>query len=409
MPDSRLGDPSRALLVSPDPRMVSELGRLLATELPLTSLTVFETYPSPAALSELAASGMLLCFLDVASDQETAFAAMFILASFCPEVPVFALLRSNDPDLILQCLRRGASEFLIQPFTADQFRAALAKVSRFHPSRATESESRARVYCVMPGKGACGATTVACHLAYALKRQGGSRILLADMDGLTGTLAFLLKLKSSYSFVDALAHAGSLDADLWKALVVPCQGVDVLLSPENPVDGIGDVADPAPILDYSRRVYDAVVLDTGGVYGDWNLSLARMCDDLLLVTTNELAALHAVLRAHPYLRSNGADWSKTRLVVNRYSDAVGLRRESIETALQSGVFETLPSDCEAIQRSLMEGKPVPSESRFGKGIARLAQHLAGGQRAGEKRSFLSGFLKKLTGRPTSPSADSLWR
>lgn len=397
MLDSRLGDPSRALLVSPDPRMVSELRRLLATELPLAALTVFETYPSRAALVELAACGMLLCFLDVASDRGAAFAAMSILASSCPEVPVFALLRSNDPDLILRCLRQGASEFLIQPFTADHFRAALAKVSRFHPSRAAEPESRTRVYCVMPGKGACGATTVACHLAYALKRQGGGRILLADMDGLTGTIAFLLKLKSSYSFVDALAHSGSLEADVWKALVIPCQGVDVLPCPENPVDGIGDVTDPAPILNYSRRAYDAVVLDTSGAYGDWNLSLARMCDDLLLVTTNELAALHAVLRAQAYLRSNGADWSKTRLVINRYSDVVGLRREGIETALRSGIFETLPSDYEAIQRSLMEGKPVPSGSRFGKGVARLAQHLAGGQRAGEKRSLLSGFLKKLTG------------
>lgn len=377
--------------------MVGELRRLLATELPLAALTVLETYPTRAALAELAASGMLLCFLDVTSDQATAFAAMSILGSSYPEVPVFALLRSNDPDLILQCLRQGASEFLIQPFTGDQFRGALAKVSRFHPARAAEPESRTRVYCVMPAKGACGATTVACHLAYALKRHGGGKILLADLDGLTGTLAFLLKLKSSYSFVDALAHAGSLEADVWKALVIPCQGIDVLLSPENPVDGIGDATDPGPILGYSRRAYDAVVLDTGGAYGDWNLSLARMCDDLVLVATSELAALHAVLRAQSYLRSNGADWSKTRLVINRYSNQAGLRREAIETALRAAVFETLPSDYEVIQHSLMEGKPVPSGSHFGKGVARLAQHLAGGQQAGEKRSMLSGFLKRLTG------------
>jgi len=383
--------------VSPDPRVVLELRRLLAIELPLSALTVFETYPSRAALAELADSGMLLCFLDVASDQGTAFAAMSTLASSFPEVPVFALLRSNDPDLILRCLRQGASEFLIQPFTADQFRAALAKMSRFHPARTAEPGSRARICCVMPAKGACGATTVACHLAYARKRQGGGKVLLADLDGLTGTLAFLLKLKSSYSFVDALAHAGSLEADVWKALVIPCHGVDVLLSPENPVDGIGDVVDPAPILDYSRRAYDAVVLDTSGAYGKWNLSLAKMCDDLLLVATNELAALHAVLRVQAYLRSSGADLSKMRLVINRYSDQVGLRREGIETALHAEIFETLPSDYEAIQRSLMEGKPVASGSRFGKGVDRLAQHLAGGQRTSEKRSVLSGLLRKLTG------------
>ena len=377
--------------------MAVELRRLLAGELPTAALTVLGTCPSRAALAELVASGMQLCFLDVASDQGTAFAAMSVLGSSCPEVPVFALLRSNDPDLILQCLRQGASEFLIQPFTSDQFRGALAKMSRFHPSRAAEPESRTRVYCVMPGKGACGATTVACHLAFALKRQDAGKVLLADMDGLTGTLGFLLKLKSSYSFVDALAHAGSLDADVWKALVTPCHGVDVLLSPENPADSIGDAADPAPILGYSRRAYATVVLDSGGAYGDWNVSLARMCDELLLVATNELAALHAVQRVQAYLGSTGADRSKVRLVINRYSDEAGLRREGIETALQSEVFATLPSDYETIHRSLMQGKPVPSGSRFGKGIARLARQLAGRDGVGEKRSGFSGFLKKLTG------------
>ena len=181
-----------------------------------------------------------------------------------PGVPVFALLRSNDPDLILRCLREGASEFLIQPFAAEQLNAALSKLSRFHAPRANEGETGGRVYCVMPGKGACGATTVACHLAFALKREKSDRVLLADLDWMTGTVGFLLKLKSSYSFADALAHAGSLDADLWKALVAPCQGIDVLLSPENPVDGIGEGADPASIISYSRRAYTAVVLDAGG-------------------------------------------------------------------------------------------------------------------------------------------------
>ena len=344
---------------------------------------------------------MQLCFLDVASDRAAAFETMSRAVGACPGVPVFALLRSNEPDLILRCLREGASEFLIQPFTAEQLNAALSKLSRFHAPRANEGETGGRVYCVMPGKGACGATTVACHLAFALKREKSDRVLLADLDWLTGTVGFLLKLKSSYSFADALAHAGSLDADLWKALVAPCQGIDVLLPPENPVDGIGEGADPASIVSYSRRAYTAVVLDAGGTYGPWNAALARMCDDLLLVTTNELAALHSVQRAQAYLQKNGADGSKMRVVVNRDVNDVGLRREGIETALQFPVFAVLPGDSDAIQKSIIEGKPVAPGSRFGKAMARLTQQLAGkdGTAVAKKGSgsFLSGFLKRLTG------------
>lgn len=393
MPDSRATATSRALLVSPDPLMASELRHLLGRELPLTTLTVLGSYPNRAALAELTAGGMQLCFLDIAFDQGTAFAVMPLLGSVCPGVPVFALLPSNDPDLILQCLRQGASEFLIQPFTVEHFRAALAKISRFKPAPATQPESASKVYCVMPGKGACGATTIACHLAYTLKHQDSCKVLLADLDGLTGTLAFVLKLKSNYSFVDVLTHAGSLDADVWRALVTPSHGIDVLLSPENPIEGIGDVrSDPTSILSYSRRAYGAVVLDAGGAYGDWNLALARQCDELLLVTTNELAALHAVQRAQVYLEANGVDKSKTRLVVNRYSQEGGFDRESIQTALHSEVFGTLPSDYETIQRSLMEGKPAPAASRFGKSIAMLAEQLAGHQRAEKKGSLFSGLF-----------------
>jgi pilus assembly protein CpaE len=377
--------------------MADELRLLIESQQPRTALTVLESYPSRATLSEYAARGLQCCFLDIASDGATAFATLSMLNSSCPEAPVFALLRSNAPDLIMQCLRQGASDFLIQPFTVEQLCNALAKLSRRHPAAGAEGENCGRVYCVMPGKGASGATTVACHLAYALQRQESGKVLLADMDGLTGTLGFLLKLKSPYSFTDALAHAGSLEQDVWKVLVNPCHGLDVLLSPESPMEGFGEAADPAPILSYSRRFYGAVVLDTGGAYGDWSVSLARLCDDLLLVSTNELVALHAVQRTLAYLAGNGFDRSKIRLIVNRYSEQAGLSREAIQTALGLEVFETLPSDYEAIQRSLMEGKHAPPASHFGKAITALARHLAGEARAEKKSSLFGGLFKKRAG------------
>lgn len=399
MPESHVTGANRALLVSPDPRMAAELRHLLGRELPLTAVVVLETYPSRAALANLAAGGAELCFVDAASDRASAFATMSLAAGF-PGLPVLALLRSNDPDLILRCLREGASEFLIQPFTTEQLSASLSKLSRFRAPRAAEPAAAGRVYCVMPGKGSCGATTVACHLAFALKRDKSDRVLLADLDWLTGTIGFLLKLKSAYSFADALANAGALDADLWKALVTPSQGLDVLLSPEEPVHGVAEAADPAPILSYSRRAYSSVVLDAGGTYGPWNATLARLCDNLLLVTTNELAALHSLQRAQAYLQRHGADESKMRVIINRDHN-VGLRREGVETALQVPVFAVLPADTDAIRKSIIEGRPAAPGTRFGKSVARLAEQLAGNHAAGAETkaagSLFSALLKKLTG------------
>ncbi len=55
-----------------------------------------------------------------------------------------------------------------------------------------------------------------------------------------------------------------------------------------------------------------------------------------------------------------------RLIVNRYHRDVGLSREVIGTALHTEVFDSLPSDYESVQKSLMEGKPIPSTTAFGK-------------------------------------------
>jgi len=399
MPDLRANSPAQALVASPDQRMAAELKHLLGRELPQMRVTLLTAYPPRASLVELVNAGCIeLCFLDIAANRPTAFEVMSHIGTLCPDVPVLALLPTNDPDLILQCLRQGASEFLIQPFTPDQLHAALAKLSRFHLARTGEPAPVSRVYCVVPSKGACGATTVACHLAPALKRQGGKKVLLADMDGLTGTVAFLLKLKSQYSFVDALSHAGSLEADVWKQLVTSTQGVDVLLSPENPVESIAEIADPSPIVNYARRAYDTVVLDAGGPYGEWNLTLARAADEVLLIATSELATLNSAQRASVYLENNGTASAKIRLVINRHTKEVGLRREAIEQALQCAVFETLPNDYETIQRSLLDGKPAAPGSGFGKSMVRLAAALAGPPASDHKNgSSLTNLLRKLSG------------
>ena len=120
-------------------------------------------------------------------------------------VHVIALLDGNDPDLILRCLRAGAVEFLIHPFTVEQVDAAFAKLGRLQGSGELQIREPAKLFAVMPAKGGCGGTTLAANLAFQMKRLGAKRVLLADMDMLAGVLSFVLKIKSIYTLPDALA------------------------------------------------------------------------------------------------------------------------------------------------------------------------------------------------------------
>ncbi len=51
-----------------------------------------------------------------------------------------------------------------------------------------------------------------------------------------------------------------------------------------------------------------------------------------------------------------------------------------------------PSDYEAVQNALMEGKPIPTSTPFGKSIVALADKLGGRSEAIKKPSSLSGLL-----------------
>jgi pilus assembly protein CpaE len=379
-------------------RMADELSPLLITHLPGVPSTHVRNYPSPRDVGGAMGGGEThICFLDVGSDPEQALQLLNAMSRMGPVVQVIALLSGNDPDAMLRCLRGGAADFLIQPFTGDQIEGVLAKLARTQQMEGGGREP-AKIMVVMPAKGACGASTIACNLAFQWKRHGAKRVLLADLDPLTGTLSFLLKIKSTYSFVDVLLRGGELDQDLWKSMVTHVQGIDVLLAPEVLVEGANDLRDPSAILDYARHNYDVVVIDAGGVYGEWNLSQARMANDLLLVTTNELPALQAAQRALSYLDANRIGRWKIRLVVNRYLRDVGLSREVIATALHTEVFDIFPSDYEAVQKSLMEGKPAPPNTSFGKSIMQLADKLGGsrGETVKKKSSSLGGLLGLFT-------------
>lgn len=390
----------KALLVTPNKTIAAELSPILALHLPNTPVFEMQSYPARQVLSELGgAQGPNLCFLDLISDPERALSLIAELISVQAGIKVVVLLSSKNPDIILRAMRQGAAEFLVRPFDPGQLEHALERIASLQRT-GSGGQGHGKVLCVMPAKGACGATTIAANLAQHFKRSGFRKILLADLDPLTGTLSFLMKLKSNYSFVDALSRSTTLDADLWRGIVTQQAGMDILLAPEQVNEALHELRDASSIVEFARSSYEVVVLDAGSVYGEWNLTLARNSDDVLLVTTNELPALQAAQKAINYLEANGVNRSCIRLIVNRYNKEFGLGREVIETALHCDVYHLLPADYENVHRALIEGKQVSPGSALGKGMAQLGDRLCGKAKRTDqtprKTSVLSGLFSLFT-------------
>jgi len=333
-----------------------------------------------------------LCFIDVGSGAEGLVLAHEVAAA---DVPVAAIHLNNDSDLILRSFRCGAREFLFAPIAPTELIEAFERL--LCTPHANPITAPGKIWTVMPAKPSYGATTISCSLAVRLRQATQRPVLLADMDPLLGSVSFSLKLKSAFSFIDVVNHGSQIDQDLWKKIIVPHESVDVLLGPEIPRFETPSSSGVPSFLQFVRSNYGAVILDSPGPLSDWHLSLARSADEVLLITTNELAAVHATLRAIQLLENAGAERSRLRLIVNRYEKDNGLAREAIETALKLDVFWTLPNDYVPVQKSVLDGKVVPSNCKLGCAMDELVLRLAGVTKTSRKRwspSLPSFFSRK---------------
>lgn len=195
------------------------------------------------------------------------------------------------------------------------------------------------------------------------------------MDPVTGTQAFQMKLKPGFSFLDILNHGASLDADIWRGVVQNYGGMDILLSPENPVEGAQEMGDSRPILEFSRRLYDHVVADMGNAYGEWALSalLGRSVSrhHERAARTAGRTAGDGLLRKQwnpPAANSPGDQPLQSRCRPYQGHDRNSAAKRHLSV---------INSDYEGVQRALLDGKPIQTSTSIGKQIAAMADRILG--------------------------------
>ena len=379
----------RPLVACPHPEL-SDCLRDALRAIGISDYTQLLDYPRRGAVVSIVEQHRSnVLFLDVASNHDH---AMTVLAEAAPVLPVIALNPANDADLILRCLRREASEFLFGAVTPGQVQTVLDRVARMRSPAGPKKAGS--VCCVIPGKVGCGSSTIAAHLALALHARCGSSVLLADADILSGSISFLLKLKSDFTLENAIRDWGRMDLDLWSRMVARQCGIDVLPAPESASRLEIDKVLARELAAFCREHYDVAVFDTGGAGSASTHWLAQAADQVLLVATNELAALHSTRRAIERFEANGLARALLRVVVNRYTPSTGFKLSEVSTALRLPVYADLANDYEGVQSALLEGRPVAPESCLGVGVAALADRIAGRQPAEPRRAPLRGFFSR---------------
>jgi len=306
---------------------------------------------------------------------------------------IIALNTSADPEAILSSLRAGINEYLFPPLK-EPLRKTLEKRSA-ERSRKREGSTKGagKSFAFLSAKGGCGATTIVCHVAAELGRLN-QKVLLMDLDLDAGMIGFITKTKAVYSILDAVNNLHRLDISYWKALVsngIP--GVEIVASPlslaskQQPKD-----EQVRQVLAFARPHYDWTLTDLGRSLNHLSMAALEEIDEVCLVTTLEVPALHQSKQIVQTLIDSGYGKGRIRLVLNRSPKRLDITPDELEKMLGLPIFCMVPNDYPELYETYAEGRMLNRNSDLGKQIARLAQKLSGleEEKSGKKRFGIFG-------------------
>ncbi len=291
---------------------------------------------------------------------------------------IIALNTSADPEAILSSLRAGINEYLFPPIK-DSLRKALEKRSAERSRRRDGGTKGAgKSYAFLSAKGGCGATTIVCHVAAELGRLN-QKVLLMDLDLDAGMIGFITKTKAVYSILDAVNNLHRLDISYWKALVsngIP--GVEIVASPLSLASKqVPKDEQVRHVLAFARPHYDWTLADMGRSLSHMSMAALDEIDEVCLVTTLEVPALHQSKQIVQTLIDSGYGKGRIRLILNRSPKRLDITPAELEKMLGLPIFCMVPNDYPELYETYAEGRMLNRNSDLGKQIARLAMKLSG--------------------------------
>lgn len=295
------------------------------------------------------------------------------LRHYCPRIKVVVVHPHPETQTILSAMRAGANEFLHPPLS-DTLVPALERISQSEEGGVPIT--RGKIIGFLSAKGGCGATTLACHISCELQRLTSKNVLLADLDLTSGLAGFLMKTPSSYSILDAIKNLSRLDESLWKALIVEHKpNLAVVPAPasysrwDHP-----DEIQLRQLLQFMRTQHDWIVLDLGRSLNSIAVAVLDEIDQLFLVSTLEVVALHGLKSIVHGLFEQG---EKLQLVLNRTPKTMDISTQELEKILGRSLYAALPNDYMSLYQSYSSGNLLDSNNRLNQHFAMLASKIAG--------------------------------
>src|SRR5437867_3643555 len=328
-----------------------------------------------------------ICLLDFDSDRRSAAMVAERIHADAPETAIFAVSAQSQPDLIIQAMRSGCSEYLLKARDPEQLLNAVARVGGRR--REKKESDRAQMSAFIGAKGGCGVTTLVTQLGASLASTYGRKTLVLDLHPDFGDAALYLGLtKYRYHFFELMENNDRLDAELLQSFLAHhSSGLDLIPAPEgNDAPRRILPGAVAQTFEFLRMRYDFILVDMAPGLSDENLEMIRHCDQLHVVTVSEVSALRNVVRHLDYLTRKEIPRERFRVVLNRHQKRALISDGEIEKTIGQKIFWKVPNQYAHVVKAINGGDPVAqlSSSDVTKNLRDLASSL-GARPAPEKK------------------------
>jgi pilus assembly protein CpaE len=323
------------------------------------------------------------------------------LAEVCDAgTKVIIVGRLNDIVLYRELVRRGISDYVMSPLSALDIVRSISNLFS-----APDAEPVGRVLAVIGAKGGVGASTVAHNISFSIARDLSLDTVIADLDLPFGTAGLDFNQDPPQGIADAVFSPDRVDSAYIDRLLSKCTDhLSLLASPatlEREYDFNADSFDP--LLDAMRTTIPYIVLDVPHLWTAWAKRTLISADEVLLVTTPDLASLRNAKNMFDFVRSARPNDRPPLYVLNQ----VGMpKRPEVRTvdfakALEAQPVASIPFDPQIFGTAANNGQmiaEVSSSSKIAETFLSIAKALTGrAEVKKEKTDFLSPLLAKLRG------------
>lgn len=324
-----------------------------------------------------------------------------------PTVQVIMLSVQGETDYMRRAMMAGARDYLTKPPSADELLDAIHRAYTLRQKmgtgqltpvpgqpQVTVTDARAtnaKIVTIYSPKGGTGCTTLAVNLAIAMQTALGAdaKVCLVDANLQFGDVAIFMKLQATRTLADLAPHAQDLDVDLLRGILVShISGVQILVAPAVPeeaevfrdggVEESGANARFKTILEFVRREFDYIIVDTAHQVDDVILAALDVSDLFVVITRPVIPEIRGARQFIDLLQKLSYPMDKVSLVINGVDNKrMGIQPEAIERAMMPAMVH-IPYDERIALRAANYGEPLilkNSRTPIGQAIVNFATEI----------------------------------